>query len=62
MGARVWAVPNFLSGLARAHAFMAEQDAASAQASRMPELREFVLAYHLLLYAHGECKVVLLSL
>ena len=111
VGARVWAVPNFLSGLARAHAFMAEQDAASAparfkqlqaemskarallsfapasgrparfldaqtqwgqfqadqarqlaRALRMPELRAFVLARHVLLYAHGEREVVLLSL
>ena len=39
MGARVRAVPNFLGCLDHARTFMAEQDAASAQALRMPELR-----------------------
>ena len=62
VGARVRAVLNFLCCLDHARTFMAEQDAASAQASRMPELRQFVLAHCLLLYAHGEREVVLLSL
>lgn len=42
--------------------FQADQARQFAQALRMPELREFVLVRHVLLYAHGEREVVLLSL
>jgi hypothetical protein len=42
--------------------FQAEQARQLAQALGMPELRELVLARHVLLYAHSERDVVLLSL
>lgn len=38
--------------------FQAEQGRQLAQALRMPELREFVLARHIVLYAHSERDVV----
>lgn len=109
--ARVRAVPNFLAGLRAAHAFMVEQDEASAAARfaklqgellkarsllafapasgrparflqartgwgqfhaqkalqlaqqvGMRDLRELVLARHIVLYAHSERDVVLLAL
>ena len=47
------------SGWAR---FQAEQARQLAMALGMPELRELVLARHVLLYAHSERDVVLLSL
>ena len=42
--------------------YQAEQAKQLAQALGMPDLRELVLARHLLLYAHSECDVVLLSI
>lgn len=42
--------------------FQAEQGRQLAQALGMPELREFVLARHIVLYAHSEREVVLLSM
>ena len=42
--------------------FQADQARQLARALRMPELREFVLVRHVLLHAHGEREVVLLSL
>ena len=42
--------------------FQADQARQLALALRMPELREFVLARHVLLYAHAEREVALLSL
>lgn len=42
--------------------FQAEQAGQFAQALGMPELRELVLARHVLLYAHSERDVVLLSM
>ncbi|HSV46215.1 MAG TPA: hypothetical protein VLJ58_10520, partial [Ramlibacter sp.] len=42
--------------------FQAEQARQLAQALDMPELRELVLARYVLLYAHSEREVVLLSL
>ena len=42
--------------------FQAEQAGQLAQALGTPELRELVLARHLLLYAHSEHDVVLLSM
>jgi hypothetical protein len=111
VNARVRAVPNFLTCLLAARAFMEEQDAASvpsrfkklqaevvkarallsfapasgrparfldaksgwgqfqseqarqlARGLGMPELRELVLARHVVLYAHSERDVVLLSM
>ncbi len=42
--------------------FQAEQARQLAQALGMPELRELVLARHVLVYAHSERDVVLLSI
>lgn len=42
--------------------FQAEQARQIAQALGLPELRELVLARHVVLYAHSEGEVVLLSL
>jgi len=42
--------------------FQAQQAVQLAQAIGMPELRELVLARHVLLYAHSERDVLLLSL
>lgn len=42
--------------------FQAQQAAQLALAIRMPELRELVLARHVVLYAHSELDVLLLSL
>lgn len=42
--------------------FQAEQASQLAQALGMPGLREFVLDCHILLYAHSDADVVLLSL
>ncbi|MES2532856.1 MAG: hypothetical protein V4636_17580 [Pseudomonadota bacterium] len=42
--------------------FQAEQARQMAQAVDRPELRELVLARHILLYAHSDADVVLLSL
>ncbi len=42
--------------------FQAEQAKQLARALGQPELRELVLARHVLLYAHSEREVVLLSL
>jgi hypothetical protein len=42
--------------------FQAEQARQIAQALGLPELRELVLARHVLLYAHSAVEVVLLSL
>ena len=42
--------------------FQAEQALQLARALGMPELREFVLARHIVLYAHAERDVLLLSL
>lgn len=42
--------------------FQAEQAKQIAQALGQPELRELVLARHVVLYAHSEREVVLLSL
>jgi hypothetical protein len=42
--------------------FQADQARQLAQAAGLPELRELVLARHLLLYAHSERDVLLLSL
>lgn len=42
--------------------FQAEQAAQMARALGHPELRELVLARHILLYAHSERDVVLLSI
>ena len=42
--------------------FQAEQARQIAQALGLPELRELVLARHVLLYAHSERQVVLLSI
>ena len=42
--------------------FQAQQAVQLAQALGMPELREVVVARHVLLYAHSERHVVLLSL
>ena len=53
---------RFLDAQTRWGQFQANQARELAQALRMPELREFVLNRHVLLYAHGERDVVLLSL
>jgi hypothetical protein len=42
--------------------FQAEQARQIAQALGQPELRELVLARHVVLYAHSEGEVVLLSI
>jgi len=42
--------------------FQAEQARQMAQALGLPELRELVLARHVLLYAHSEREVLLLSI
>ena len=42
--------------------FQAERAKQFAQALGMPELRELVLARHIVLYAHSEREVVLLSM
>lgn len=42
--------------------FQAEQATQLARALGMPALRELVLAKHVMLYAHGEREVALLSL
>jgi hypothetical protein len=42
--------------------FQAEQARQAARAVGQPELRELVLARHVLLYAHSEREVVLLSI
>ncbi len=42
--------------------FQAEQTRKLAQSLGMPQLRELVLAHHVVLYAHSEQEVVLLSL
>lgn len=42
--------------------FQAEQASQIARAIGLPELRELVLVRHVLLYAHSEREVVLLSL
>jgi hypothetical protein len=42
--------------------FQAQQASQLADALAMPELRELVLARHVLLYAHSKSEVVLLSL
>ena len=111
VNAQVSAAPNFETSLQAVHAFMVEQDAASAparltqlkrdlrdmktllawspasgrparflrpisaqaslrlaavqqlaQSAGLPELREYVIGSHLVLYAHSDTEVVLLSL
>jgi len=111
VSAQVGAAPNFADCLLALHAFMVEQDAASAparlaqlkrdlremktllawspasgrparflkpnsaqaalrlaavqqlaQSAGLPHLREFVIGSHLVLYAHSDTEVVLLSL
>ena len=42
--------------------FQAEQARKLAQSLGLPQLRELVLAHHVVLYAHSEEEVVLLSL
>jgi hypothetical protein len=42
--------------------FQAEQARQTARALGQPELRELVLARHVVLYAHSEAEVVLLSI
>lgn len=42
--------------------FQAQRARQMAEALAMPELREFVLARHVVLYAHSDTEVVLLSL
>lgn len=111
VSAQVGAAPHFADCLRAAHAFMVEQDAASAparlsqlkrelremktllawspaagrparflkpnsaqaslrlaavqqlaQSANLPNLREFVIGSHLVLYAHSDTEVVLLSI
>lgn len=97
VSAQVSAAPHFAGCLQAVHAFMAEQDAASAaarlawspasgrparfihpnsvqarlrwaavqklaQTVGLPHLREYVIGSHLVLYAHSDTEVVLLSL
>jgi hypothetical protein len=96
VSAEVNAAPHFADCLLAVHAFMAEQDAASAparlarikhdlremktllawspaslrlaavqqlaQSAGLPHLREYVIGSHVVLYAHSDTEVVLLSL
>ena len=53
---------RFLSARSGWGRFQSEQARQLAQALGMPELRELVLARHVMLYAHSEREVVLLSI